>query len=43
VKGGGALTEAADAELLAAAARGDRDAFAVLYDRHSGPVYRFCL
>lgn len=43
VEGGTTLAEAADAELLAAAARGDRDAFAVLYDRHSGPVYRFCL
>ena len=42
MKGGGALTEAADAELLAAAAQGDRNAFRVLYDRHAGSVHRFC-
>ena len=43
MKGGTTLTAAADADLLAAAARGDRHAFAQLYDRHAGPVYRFCL
>lgn len=43
MKGGATLTAAADADLLAAAARGDRHAFAQLYDRHAGPVYRFCL
>ena len=43
MEGESALTEAADAELLTAAARGDRQAFAALYERHAGPVYRFCL
>ncbi len=42
-EGGSALTEAGDRELLAAAAGGDRDAFAALYERHAGVVYRFCL
>jgi RNA polymerase sigma-70 factor (ECF subfamily) len=32
-----------DATLLAAAARGESDAVAALYERHLDPVYRFCL
>lgn len=36
------LAEAGDTELLAATARGDRDAFAALYDRHARAVYRYC-
>jgi len=43
MEGGCALGEAADADLLAAAARGDRQAFARLYERHATLVWRYCL
>jgi RNA polymerase sigma-70 factor (ECF subfamily) len=37
-----AATEVPDAELVARA-RGDPQAFATLYDRYQGPIYRYCL
>lgn len=43
VKGESTLAGADEADLLAAVARGDRAAFAALYDRSAAAVYRFCL